>query len=624
VTPTSSPVTASVKIFHMFFENSKDFIHCEDDKACLKEMVGKTSDSAAQRTAGLKLRNSNPLQLECLENQAIADVEVAAKCSAWKACLSLERAMHILDYLRAITSSLSDSTAAEVATTATTLLQAKAKQKATSNEKTAPTPLYITGVMGANSCVEGKSKIASASSCSAAAAQLGYTDQGSEDEAEYPSGCYTHPLTSGATGVYFNTASPGTGHSQATPLCDGTATATATSDPPTTAPPTATSTCPYEDDGVCDVPEYCAAGTDLADCALPTLSPTHMPNGVDRDDGALEVHFTKGSDVLNATATIISNCTSGKLTLSLGTSFIENGDLLFFWDGQQIMKAEGRPDSIGAGMHHHGQSSCIGTSQESGCLKQNSFLNMNDPNKVTLYGSGGSWYEFWDARVKLSGRYDFNFGGEVVGTHTLQIVFRPVYPATEAPTVAGTCAKARASGQPACFDDTYPCETCCSTGSNGAGTGCFTGGSSITAESCCQSPASHLLQLKTKQASATAIKTKLSAANKAGQLLAQRHTAMDTPQCLNPSLSDAESWECSCHDQMIQECGGTDPAFLGKGSLAQCYKFLLCTHDRVCSSWKTDRCPASWTTAAETTADDLLSLLTVEGRQKAAVGWDCG
>ena len=32
--------------------------------------------------------------------------------------------MHILDYLRAITSSLSDSTAAEVATTATTLLQA--------------------------------------------------------------------------------------------------------------------------------------------------------------------------------------------------------------------------------------------------------------------------------------------------------------------------------------------------------------------------------------------------------------------------------------------------------------------------------------------------------------------
>jgi hypothetical protein len=156
----------------MFFENSKDFIHCEDDKACLKEMVGKTSDSAAQRTAGLKLRNSNPLQLECLENQAIADVEVAAKCSAWKACLSSERAMHILDYLRAITSSLSDSTAAEVATTATTLLQAKAKQKATSNEKTR-TPLYITGVMGANSCGEGKSKIASASSCSQTARSAG-------------------------------------------------------------------------------------------------------------------------------------------------------------------------------------------------------------------------------------------------------------------------------------------------------------------------------------------------------------------------------------------------------------------------------------------------------------------
>ena len=51
-----------------------------------------------------------------------------------------------------------------------------------------------------------------------------------------------------------------------------------------------------------------------------------------------------------------TNCTSSKLTLSLGTLFIENGDLLFFWDGKQIMKAEGRPDTIDAGMHHHGQS----------------------------------------------------------------------------------------------------------------------------------------------------------------------------------------------------------------------------------------------------------------------------
>ena len=113
---SESPVRASVKIFHMFFENSKvhthagrwvlasqlcshtqDFINCEDDKACLKEMVGKISDSVAQRTAGLELRNSNTLQLMCLENQEITDVEVAAKCGTWKPCLAPERYQHVLN-----------------------------------------------------------------------------------------------------------------------------------------------------------------------------------------------------------------------------------------------------------------------------------------------------------------------------------------------------------------------------------------------------------------------------------------------------------------------------------------------------------------------------------------------
>ena len=150
---------------------------------------------------------------------------------------------------------------------------------------------------------------------------------------------------------------------------------------------------------------------------------------------------------------------------------------------------------------------------------------MNDPNKVTLYGSDSAWYEFWIARVKLSGNYEFNYGGDVVGTHTLQIGFRPVYPVTEAPTVADVCVKPRADGI-ACFDDSFPCETCCSTGLNGAGASCFHDGS-ITTESCCQSPASDLLQVTIKQAAATVAKTKLSEAQKSGQLQAQRDAVMD-------------------------------------------------------------------------------------------------
>ena len=73
---------------------------------------------------------------------------------------------------------------------------------------------YMSGSKGANSCSNGK--LASESSCKAAAAALGYTYKKSETDRAFPAGCYEHSKK-----AYFNKADPGKAHSKSTPLCKG-------------------------------------------------------------------------------------------------------------------------------------------------------------------------------------------------------------------------------------------------------------------------------------------------------------------------------------------------------------------------------------------------------------------
>jgi len=102
-----------------------------------------------------------------------------------------------------------------------------------------------------------------------------------------------------------------------------------------------------------------------------------------------------------------------------------------------------------------------------------------------------------------------------------------------------------------------------------------------------------------------------------------------SPPCRNPFLTDPESWECACHEKLMEICSGhTGTAF------TNCYRNELCGSPLVCESWKcamvngaqmcpNHQCPGEQASLLESAADDLVSLIADSARSKTKVGWDC-
>lgn len=99
-------------------------------------------------------------------------------------------------------------------------------------------------------------------------------------------------------------------------------------------------------------------------------------------------------------------------------------------------------------------------------------------------------------------------------------------------------------------------------------------------------------------------------------------------ECNDPFLSDPESWDCECHQTLVQKCGQTDVA-----AKAECYRSHLCTLRSVCDEWKNAvGCVAQQQTAlleagrnatdSATLSHGLTSLLS--DASQISVGWNCG
>jgi len=63
--------------------------------------------------------------------------------------------------------------------------------------------------------------------------------------------------------------------------------------------------------------------------------------------------------------------------------------------------------------------------------------------------------------------------------------------------------------------------------------------------------------------------------------------AADASNCVNPSVDDAESWDCECAEEMSATCSGG--AHAGE-DLEECIHTLMCANSNVCCSWKQGHC----------------------------------
>jgi len=97
-------------------------------------------------------------------------------------------------------------------------------------------------------------------------------------------------------------------------------------------------------------------------------------------------------------------------------------------------------------------------------------------------------------------------------------------------------------------------------------------------------------------------------------------SADDAPGCQNPAILDPEAWDCSCHEKMKDACIPSMASSMASQEFQDCYRCRLCKLDVVCDSWKASascstKCPEE---------DNLLSLMAIEDKSNARVGWDCG
>jgi hypothetical protein len=92
------------------------------------------------------------------------------------------------------------------------------------------------------------------------------------------------------------------------------------------------------------------------------------------------------------------------------------------------------------------------------------------------------------------------------------------------------------------------------------------------------------------------------------ELIEARDHSADSPTCRNPWLSDPESWDCACHENIVAACAHQP--------FNSCYRAKLCTSNLVCESWKAASCAGQ---------EYLLELdAFLAGEAAATVGWNCG
>jgi len=107
-------------------------------------------------------------------------------------------------------------------------------------------------------------------------------------------------------------------------------------------------------------------------------------------------------------------------------------------------------------------------------------------------------------------------------------------------------------------------------------------------------------------------------------LLAKKHT-LSEPFCRDPHMSDPESWDCACHEQMAKRCPTED----ARAFDSSCYRALLCRSPKVCDSWKRAICCTDNDAAVKTQSKGkALSCRAMAGHcQSATMGrmvqWHC-
>jgi hypothetical protein len=74
----------------------------------------------------------------------------------------------------------------------------------------------------------------------------------------------------------------------------------------------------------------------------------------------------------------------------------------------------------------------------------------------------------------------------------------------------------------------------------------------------------------------------------------QSRQISDSGKCVDPRISDPESWECECIDEWTEECGGDD-----SDDLESCIRQKMCKAppSAVCPAWKDEFCSSMLTEA---------------------------
>lgn len=60
--------------------------------------------------------------------------------------------------------------------------------------------------------------------------------------------------------------------------------------------------------------------------------------------------------------------------------------------------------------------------------------------------------------------------------------------------------------------------------------------------------------------------------------------------CVNPPNQDPESWDCDCHDRMLEHCEKLRAQTNYDGSTDHCLRSQLCEDPRLCDAWKQQMC----------------------------------
>eukprot|EP00747_Dinoflagellata_sp_TGD_P200774 gnl/TRDRNA2_/TRDRNA2_74199_c0_seq1.p1 gnl/TRDRNA2_/TRDRNA2_74199_c0~~gnl/TRDRNA2_/TRDRNA2_74199_c0_seq1.p1 ORF type:complete len:542 (+),score=59.40 gnl/TRDRNA2_/TRDRNA2_74199_c0_seq1:69-1628(+) len=83
-------------------------------------------------------------------------------------------------------------------------------------------------------------------------------------------------------------------------------------------------------------------------------------------------------------------------------------------------------------------------------------------------------------------------------------------------------------------------------------------------------------------------------------------------RCIDPETSDPEAWDCDCHKEMVQLCHEISNEHQVSGfSMAMCMRAQLCTHSRVCQTWKDTHCN-------EVVASEIADLITAHEEKVGA------